>query len=173
MSEKRGGTPLTPEEWHDKMRKKREKLEKPLPKETLTPEGWKEKVRNEREKAGVGLQVPAAGETLVACGIWRSDRSSSSLAGGPMCFPSLRARATPAFVRSLRFSRSRSATHEKIANIRFLMERSVICVHASLGESDQTITPHFSSSPRTHKDGTMTNFSTVSKRRSVKRFAYC
>jgi lipoate-protein ligase A len=51
MSEKREGTPLTPEEWHEKMKKKREKLKKPLPKETLTPEEWKEKKREEREKA--------------------------------------------------------------------------------------------------------------------------
>jgi hypothetical protein len=34
---------------HEKMRKKREKLENPLPKETLTPEEWKEKKREERE----------------------------------------------------------------------------------------------------------------------------
>jgi hypothetical protein len=32
------------------MKKKREKLEKPLPKETLTPEELKEKVKEEREK---------------------------------------------------------------------------------------------------------------------------
>ena len=51
MSEKREGDTVTPEEWHEKMKKKREKLEKPLPKETLTPEEWKEKIRDEREKA--------------------------------------------------------------------------------------------------------------------------
>jgi len=48
-----------------------------------------------------------------------------SLNGRPMCFPFIRTRATPAFVRSLRFSRSRPATHEKIASMRFLIERSV------------------------------------------------
>lgn len=51
MSERREGASLTPKEWHEKMRKKREKLEKPLPKETLTPEEWKEKIRDKREKA--------------------------------------------------------------------------------------------------------------------------
>ena len=50
MTEKREGELLTPKEWQEKLRKKREKLEKPLPKETLTPEEWKEKVQNEREK---------------------------------------------------------------------------------------------------------------------------
>jgi len=50
MSEKREEELLTPEEWHEKFRKKREKLEKPLSKETLTPEEWKEKVQEEREK---------------------------------------------------------------------------------------------------------------------------
>jgi hypothetical protein len=69
--------------------------------------------------------------------------------GRPICFPSSRARATPAFVRSLRLSRSRSATQLKMANIRFLIERSVVRVHASFGDDDHTITPHSSSSPRT------------------------
>jgi hypothetical protein len=51
MSEKREEKPLTPEEWKEKMRKKREKLEHPLPKETFTPEEWEKKVQEEREKA--------------------------------------------------------------------------------------------------------------------------
>jgi len=40
MNEKREET-LTPEEWREKMRKKRKKLEKPLPDETDIYEGEK------------------------------------------------------------------------------------------------------------------------------------